>query len=237
MMYKGNYILAVICARGGSKGVKNKNIRELSSKPLICYSLDILKESKYIDDYIISTDSDDIINEVEKYGFKIEFKRPHHLALDKVSRIEVIKHAFDWVENNKKKKFDVIVDIGVATPLKTAEDMDNCIELLVDYKANNILSVTPSQRNPYYNMVEVIDGVVKKVKNIGYLKDRRDAPRVYEMNDGFNVWKNDTLFCKQPQFNDKTGIYIMPRERSIDIDEEIDFFIAEALLKRIKNGN
>ena len=229
-MYKGNSILAVICARGGSKGVKNKNIRKLNGKPLICYSLDLLKETKYIDDYIISTDSCDIINVVENYGFNIDFKRPDNLALDKVSRIDVIKHAVDWL-SLKQKKYDIIVDIGVATPLKTAEDMDNCIELLVGSASNNILSVAPSARNPYYNMVEERNGKVKKVKDIGQFKDRRDAPNVYDMNDGFNVWKYEILFSGSPQFNNKTSIYIMPRERSIDIDEEIDFIIAEAIMK------
>ena len=233
-MYKGNSILAVICARGGSKGVKNKNIRKLNGKPLICYSLDLLKETKYIYDYIISTDSSDIIKIIEKYGFKVEFKRPDYLALDKISRIEVIRHAVKWLEK-KQKKYDIIVDIGVATPLKTSVDMDNCVELLVDKAADNVLSVAPSARNPYYNMVEERNGKVKKVKDIGQLKDRRDAPKVYDMNDGFNVWKNKVIFSDSPQFNKKTKIYVMPRERSVDIDEEIDFVIAEALIKESLN--
>lgn len=233
-MYKSKTILAVICARGGSKGVINKNIRELNNKPLICYSLDILKKSKYIDDYIISTDSTKIINVIKKHGFKIEFQRPDHLALDKVSRIEVIKHAVDWVFE-KKKTYDIIIDIGVATPLKSVEDMDNCIKLLVDEEAGNIISVTPCSRNPYYNMVEESNGKVTKSKNIGQIKDRRDAPNVYDMNDGFNVWRYSTLLSQNPQFNEKTKMYIMPRERSVDIDEEIDFDIAETIIKKYSN--
>lgn len=233
-MYKGNTILAVICARGGSKGVKNKNIREINGKPLIYYSLKLLKESNYIDDYIISTDSNNIIKIIEEYDFKAEFKRPNYLALDKVSRIQVIKHAVKWMAR-KEKIYNIIVDIGVATPLKTVYDMDKCIELLVDTRASNILTVTPSARNPYYNMVEVINDKVRKVKDIGLLKDRRDAPSVYDMNDGFNVWQYEVLFSDSSQFNNKTKLYVMPRERSVDIDEEIDFIIAETLMKEGRN--
>jgi len=233
-MYKGNTILATICARGGSKGVKNKNIRILNGKPLICYSLDLIKDTKYIDDYVISTDSDNIVNVVKNYGFEIEFKRPKKLSEDKVSRIDVVRHAVDWVLKNKLKKYDIIVDLGVATPLKNVNDLEGAIELLVNSDANNVFSVTHSRRNPYYNMVEEIKGKIKKVKNIGNLKDRRDAPKVYDMNDGLNIWKRDILFSDNPQFNEKTKIYIMPKERSIDVDEEIDFIIAEALNKHIR---
>ena len=136
-MYKAQTVLATICARGGSKGVKNKNIRLLCGKPLIIYSLDLIKKSKYIDDYIISTDSDDIIDIVERYGIEIEFKRPKELADDKTSRIDVIRHAVEWVKNNRKKKFDIVADLGVATPLKNLNDLDSSIELLVDSNANN----------------------------------------------------------------------------------------------------
>jgi len=233
-MYKGQTVLATICARGGSKGVKNKNIRLLCGKPLIIYSLNLIKESQYIDDYIISTDSDDIIDIVERYGIEIEFKRPKELAEDKVSRIDVIQHAVDWVQNKRKKKFDIVADLGVATPLKNVNDLDSSIELLVDSNANNVFSVTLCSRNPYYNMVEVVNGEVKKIKNTGKLKDRRDAPKVYDMNDGLNIWKNEILFSHNHQFNENTKIYVMPRERSIDIDEEIDFLIAEAILNKKK---
>ena len=229
-MYKDYKVLATICARGGSKGVKNKNIRELNGKPLIIHSLDLIKESKIVDEYVFSTDSEDIIDIVKRYGFKIHFKRPDHLAGDKVSRIEPIRHAVTWAEENMGTKYDVIVDIGVATPLKNSEDMDNSIKLLIDTKCKNILSVTPADRNPYYNMVEEFEGKIRKVKELSTeITDRKDAPSVYNMNDAFNVWWKDNLFSENPQFSDETKIYVMPRERSVDIDEEIDFKIAELL--------
>ena len=231
-MYKGYRILATVCARGGSKGVKNKNIRLLADKPMICYTLDILKECTFIDDYVISTESDEIIKIVESYGFEIHFKRPENLAEEKVSRLEVIKHAVLWVENNIGEKYDIIIDLGVATPLKITEDVENAVKLLVDNNVSNVFSVTLSSRNPYYNMVEIINEEVKLVKEIGKkITDRRDAPKVYDMNDGINIFQRDVLFSDNPQFNNDTKIYIMPVERSIDIDTEIDFKFAEILVK------
>jgi len=231
-MYKGKTILATICARGGSKGVRNKNIRLLNGKPVIVYSLENVKNSNVIDEYIVSTESEEIIQVVKDAGFDIRFKRPSELAGDKISRIDAIRHAVKWFEQHNNKVFDVIVDIGVATPLKNSEDLDNSVKLLIDSNAGNVFSVCHSVRNPYYNMVEVIDSKVRRVKELGVITDRRDAPDVYDMNDAYNVWKHDVLFAENCQFNENTSVYVMPRERSIDLDEEEDFLIAEHYLNK-----
>lgn len=234
-MYKGNSILATVCARGNSKGLKNKNIRLLNNKPLICYTLDIVKESSLIDNYIISTDSEDIIKIVKGYGFDVHFKRPEYLAGDKVSRVEAIRHAVLWAEKKFKCKYDVIADLGVATPLKNLEDFENSVKLLINTKASNVFSVTPSRKNPYYNMVEKKGRKVSRVKVLRKkITDRRDAPEVYDMNDGIFAWKRDVLFSDAPQFNKNTDIYIMPAARSIDIDEEFDYNLAKFLIKKAR---
>ena len=177
-MYHGRSILATICARGGSKGVKNKNIRLLNKKPIICYTLDIINHSKFIDDYIISTDSDDIAKVVKDRGFDIYFKRPECLSGDKISRVDVIRHATLWAEEHFKKKYDIIMDLGVSTPLKISEDVENSIKLFALTKASNVISVTPSRRNPYYNMIEKVNGKISLVKKLTQrVTDRRDAPK------------------------------------------------------------
>ena len=231
-MYKGKTILATICARGGSKGVKNKNIKLLNNKPLIEYSLELLKQSSLIDGYIISTESDKIIEVVKNLGYKIEFKRPIELAGDDVSRIDAIKHAVLSKEKTENTYYDIIVDLGVATPLKSVNDLDQVIKLCVDDNVENVFSVCPCAKNPYFNMVEVIDNQVKLVKETYEITARQKAPFVYEMNDGFNVWTHNSLFSENSQFNNSTKIYIMPRLRSIDIDEEEDFMIAELILNK-----
>lgn len=231
-MYKGKTILATICARGGSKGVKNKNIKLLNNKPLIEYSLELLKQSSLIDGYIISTESDKIIEVVKNLGYKIEFKRPIELAGDDVSRMDAIKHAVLSKEKTENTYYDIIVDLGVATPLKSVNDLDQVIKLCVDDNVENVFSVCPCAKNPYFNMVEVIDDQVKLVKETYEITARQKAPSVYEMNDGFNVWTHNSLFSENSQFNNSTKIYIMPRLRSIDIDEEEDFMIAELILNK-----
>lgn len=236
-MYNGRSILVTVCARGSSKSIKDKNIRLLNNKPLIWHTLDVVKESKIIDDYIVSTDSNDIAKAVKDYGFEIYFKRPDYLAEDKVSRLEAIRHAVLWAEKKFTKRYDIIADLGVATPLKISEDLEKAIKLLVENMASNILSVTPSRRNPYYNMVEMVDGKVSLVKGLKYeITDRKDAPEVYDMNDGIYAWWRDVLFSDTPTFNDNTQLYIMPNSRSVDIDEEFDFYLAESLVDKINQS-
>jgi len=232
-MYKKNKILVTVCARGGSKGVKNKNIRLLNGRPLIQYTLDIVRKCGLIDDYVISTDSKKIIEIVKKYGFDVYFKRPAKLAGSKVGRIDAIRHAVLWMEKHRIGKVDIVVDLGVATPLKSVRDLENSIKLLFAKKASNVFSVTPADRNPYFNIVETVGKRVRIVKRMKKeLTDRRDAPRVYSMNDGILVWRRDVLFATDPFFGNKANMYIMPKERSVDIDEEFDFFLAETLLKK-----
>lgn len=232
-MYKGSSILVTVCARGGSKGIKNKNIMLLNNKPLICYTLDIIKESTIVDSYVISTDSEDIIKIVKDYGFDVHFKRPGYLAGDKVSRLEAVRHAVLWAEKNFKRRYNIVIDLGVATPLKNLNDLENSVKLLIGTKASNVFSVSPSQRNPYYNMVEKKGNKISLVKALRKkITDRRDAPKVYDMNDGIFAWKRDVLFSDAPQFNKNTALYIMPNVRSVDIDEEFDFNLAEFLIKK-----
>ena len=230
-MYKGKTILVTVCARGGSKGVKNKNIRLLNNKPLIQYSLELLKQSSLIDGYIISTESDKVIETVKNLGYQIEFRRPIELAGDDVSRIDAIRHAVLLKEQTDATVYDIIVDLGVATPLKSVHDLDQVIKLCIDNDVENVFSVCPCAKNPYFNMVEVIEDKVKLVKETYDISARQEAPSVYEMNDGFNVWTHRSLFSENPQFNNSTMVYIMPRLSSIDIDEEEDFLIAELILR------
>ncbi len=230
-MYKNNRVVCIIPARGGSKGLKGKNIKDLLGKPLIAYSIEHAKESKYIDRVIVSTE-DSVIAEIsKKYGAEVPFIRPKELATDDSSAMDVLLHAIDWIESREKDLFDIIVLLHVTAPLRSVKDIDNCIELLVDKKADNVFSVAEANRNPYFNMVEVCqDGMVKLVKN-GNFATRQSAPEVYDMNASIYVWWKDTLKEKKSTLCEKSQIYIMPKERSVDIDDETDFKVAEMFLK------
>lgn len=230
-MYKDNRILCVIPARGGSKGLPGKNIKELLGKPLIAYSIEQAKKSRYIDRVIVSTESEEIAEIAKKYGAELPFIRPLELASDDSSIFDVLLHAIDWMETKEKYVFDILVLLHVTAPLRNTEDIDNCIELLVEKDADNVFSVAEAHRNPYFNMVELDkNNAVKPVKN-GNFVNRQSAPRVFDMNASTYVWWKEILKKKKSTFLEKTCIYIMPKERSVDIDDFMDFKIAEMFLR------
>ncbi len=234
-MYKDNVILCVIPARGGSTGLPGKNIKQLMGKPLIAYTIEQAKKSKYIDRVIISTEDEQIAWVSKNYDAEVPFKRPGELAQDKSGMIDVLLHAMKWMEDEAAFKFDILVLLHVTTPLRNTEDIDNCIELLVEKNADNVFSVTKACRNPYFNMVEVgSDNKVRLVKG-GSFVTRQSSPEVFDMNSSIYAWWKETLRTKKGLFLEKTRIYLMPRERSIDIDEQLDFRIAEMLLRDGQN--
>lgn len=233
-MYKGKAVLCIIPARKGSKGLPGKNIKKLSGKPLIAYSIEQARDSKYIDRVIVSTDSREIADISKKYGAEVPFMRPKKYAEDKSSIFDVLLHAMGWLEKKEKYSFDILVLLHVTAPLRNSEDIDICIELLVKKDADNVFSVTPSNRNPYFNMVEVLkDGKVRLIKK-GDFATRQSAPEVFDMNASIYVWQKDILKKKKRTLLENSHIYIMPKERSVDIDDAIDFKIAETLLKDAK---
>ena len=231
-MFRNYKILCTICARGGSKGIPDKNKKIILGEPLIAYTIKKAKECDYIDDYIISTDDEDIIKIANKYNVPAPFKRPKYLCKNNISRIEAVIHAVNWVEKNWEKNYDIIIDLSVTSPLRIVKDIKNAIELLVNEKADNVFSVSPAYRNPYYNMVEDVNGKIRKVKELNYkVTKRQDAPVVYDMNDSINVWWKDILLKDRSNLNENTKIYVMPRDRGIDIDDYFDLEIASLMLK------
>jgi len=230
-MYKDNIILCVIPARGGSKGLPGKNIKLLAGKPLIAYSIEQAKGSKYIDRVIVSTEDEQIAEVAGKFSAEVPFKRPLELAEDDSSMMDVLLHAVTWMEEEAQFKFDVLVLLHATTPLRETEDIDKCIELLVDENADNVFSVAEAFRNPYFNMVEVTaDNEIRLVKD-AHFSTRQSAPKVFDMNASIYVWWKDVFKKEKGLFLKKTRIYPMPRERSVDIDEPLDFRIAEMLLQ------
>lgn len=230
-MYKGKNILCVIPARGGSKGLPKKNIKRLLGRPLISYTIEQAGSSKYIDRVIVSTDDKYIAAISRRYGAETPFIRPKKLASDKSGMVDVLLHAVNWMEKREKYSFDIVVLLQVTSPLRSVKDVDKCIELLFKRDADSIFSVTESHRSPYFNMVELRnDNSVKLVKRGNFLT-RQQTPLVYDINGSVYIWRKDALKSKKKVILKKSHIYIMPKERSIDIDDSIDLNIAKMLLK------
>jgi len=223
--------LCTICARGGSKGVKNKNINLLNGKPLIAYSIEQAKSSGVCDIIAISSDSDDILKIAGEHGADILIKRPDELATDTAPKLPVIQHALQEAEREIGYDFDEIIDIDPTSPLRISEDIVNCVKLLESSGADNVITAAPARRSPYFNMVELgDDGFAKLSKKLEKpIYRRQDSPKCYDMNASIYVWWRETLLDSKAIIDENTALYVMPEERSIDIDSELDYKFVEFL--------
>lgn len=224
-------IIACICARGGSKGIPGKNIRPLCGKPLIVHTIETARRCQMIERVIVSTDSPEIAEIARKTQAEVPFLRPEELARDDTPKIPVIKHLINHLQNQEKYHPDIVVDLDPTSPLRTEKDIKACISMVAYEGAENVFSVTPARRNPYFNMVELVDGKVKLVKQLPTaVPSRQSAPTVYDMNASIYVWKTEVLMKTDTLFREKTRIYVMP-EWAIDIDSETDFEMVEHIAK------
>jgi CMP-N-acetylneuraminic acid synthetase len=228
-------ILITICARGGSKGIPNKNIKDLNGKPLISYTIDFAQKfsSTHPCDIVLSTDSDDIRAVAEKSGLFTNYRRSTVLASDSAGKIDVINDILLFQEEQTGKEYDYIIDLDITSPLRTQDDLIFAIEKIqANDKALNIFSVSPANRNPYFNMVEKnINGFFNLVKKSDSIKSRQEAPEVYDMNASFYIFRR-TFFkegCKTTT-TERSLAYIMPH-LCFDLDHLHDFKIMEVLLK------
>lgn len=227
-------VLCTICARGGSKGVKNKNIKELGGKPLIAYTIEQAKASKLFEHIVISTDSDAIADVAKAYGAEVFFKRSDEMASDTAGKLDVIRDAFMRSESYYQKEYDDLVDLDATAPLRSVEDIINSFEQFKKDNNDNLITAMPSRRSPYFNLVEVgNDGKVKLSKKLdSAILRRQDAPKSYDMNASIYIWKREVILQEKTLFLEKTGLYVMPEERSIDIDTELDFEFVEFLMRK-----
>lgn len=227
-------ILCTICARGGSKGVKNKNIKPLHGKPLIAYTIEQAKASNLFEHIVVSSDSEDIIQIAKDYGAEVFFKREPQMASDTAGKLEVIRDAFIKSEQYYNMTFDYLIDLDATAPLRTPEDITNAFNQFIQNKNDNLITAMPSRRSPYFNLIEQNkDGKVSLSKSLdNTIVRRQDAPKTFDMNASIYIWKRDIILNYDKLFLENTGLYIMPEERSIDIDSELDFKFVEFLVTK-----
>ena len=228
-MYKNKKILALIPARGGSKGLPGKNIKVLLGRPLIAWAIESAKKNKYIDRIIVSTDSEDIAEISKKYGAEVPFIRPEYLALDKSKMIDIIIYALNYLEE-KGDCYDLVLLLQPTSPLRIARDIDESIKLLFTKRAKAVVSV--SQINHYWSNTLPENGCMKDFLKPELLnKNRQELPILYEINGAIYLAYCRYLKKNNSFFGNETYAYKMPVERSIDIDTEFDFKIAQFLIK------
>ena len=228
-------ILGAICCRGGSKGLPGKNIRLLNDKPLIEYTIETASQCRMLDDVIVSTDSETIAEVAVQYGAKVPFIRPVFLATDEASKWPVFLHAVESYEQQFGKAISYIVDMDVTVPLKTANDIDGAIKMAMLYPETDVvITGYIPEKNPYFNMMEITkNGYAEIVKKLNEpIVRRQDAPKVFSLSGAAFVVKKSALYNYSHWSQAVCRVYEIPRERALDIDEEIDFDIINLLLNR-----
>lgn len=235
--------LITICARGGSKGIPNKNIKPLAGQELIAYTINHAQKFKeYLENnhncrvnIEISTDSKKIKAVAEKYNLTNNYIRPNQLANDTAGKLGVIKDILLFSESEHSIEYDYILDLDVSAPMRTLTDLIEGLDIFLNSEnASNLFSVSTANKNPYFNMVEENkDGFYSLSKSIGTVLSRQEAPQVYEMNASFYFYKRE--FYTQTELNlFKQGLIYNMTHESFDLDHIIDFEFLEFLITNNK---
>lgn len=229
-------IVCVISARGGSKGCRGKNLRPLLGKPLIAWSIRQALECPEIDRVVVSTDSETIADTAIRYGADVPFLRPRELATDTAGKWAVWQHALEACEEHYGEPVDIYVDLDCTSPLRDIRDISGAISQFTRSGADAVFSVCPARKNPYFNMIEVVDGCQKLCKELKVpVVRRQDAPAVYEHVASIYVLSPDYLRRGDGLLSGCTQGYDIGADKSLDIDSEYDFTIMEYLMS-IKHG-
>ncbi|MBP0726728.1 acylneuraminate cytidylyltransferase family protein [Bacillus sp. RG28] len=228
-MLHNKKILAIIPARGGSKGVKRKNVRLLGGKPLIAWTIEEALKSEYIDRLVLSSDDEEIIQCALNYGCEVPFVRPIELAKDTTPGIDVVLHAL-----NSIKEYDYVVLLQPTSPFRSVDDIDNCIYDCIKNEVDALVSVVEVDKPPHW--MYRLDGQSKLhpllEENNNYSR-RQDIPTTYSLNGAVYVANVNWLVLNKSFLGEETKGYVMPKERSVDIDSEFDFLYCETFLKTI----
>jgi len=230
-MIHGKSVLAIIPARGGSKGLPGKNIKDLCGKPLITWSIDVAEACSSIDKIVVSTDDDQIADCAKKYDAEVPFMRPQELASDTASIIDVIFHTIDWFKKHQDFRPEYILLLQPTSPLRTIEDIEGTIQMLKDKDARAVVSVCETDHHPWWSNILPEDGNMKDFLRRDILNKRRqDLPIFYWLNGAVYLAATNYLCEHNGFFGPNTFAYKMPKERSVDIDSTIDFKLAALLL-------
>lgn len=223
-------MIAIIPARGGSKGLPGKNIKEMCGKPLIAYTIEAALKSKNIDHVILSTDDEEIAVVAKKYGAEVPFMRPAELASDTAMAVDNYIYTIDRLESDWSTKIDSFVVLQPTSPLRISEDIDKAIEMFIDKKADSVISYTPEAHpvhwHKYINenneFTDIFDTTIA---------NRQDLKTSYYPNGAVYVFRS-SMIKERIYYTDKSYGYIMPRSRSVDIDFQEDFDYVEFLMSR-----
>lgn len=230
--------VGLITARGGSKGLPGKNIAKVAERPLIAWTIAAAKESQRLARTIVSTDCDEIANVARQFGAEVPFKRPAELAKDDSPHSAVIKHAIEWLETDEGRAPDYVVLLQPTTPFRVPADIDGACAIAEARDADSVIGVTVQKSHPYWTKSLAADGLLmdflQTPRDCAYWQ-RQNLPSAYAINGLIYVIRCSRFMREATYFTDKSFGYVVPPERSLDIDTAWDLKVADLLLSESAN--
>lgn len=224
-------MLCLIPARGGSKSIPGKNLANLAGRPLIVHTISAALAASTIERVVVSTDSPEIAKVAHAHGAQVPFMRPTFLAQDETAGIESIIHAVEWLADNEGYKPEWIACLQPTSPLRRAEDIDEAMRLALKMGVDAVVSITPTWHHPYHMHSIDKQGILRDYQKFDRIYSRRqDLPTLYAQNGAVFLIRRNILLDQQTLFPKRTYGYVMPAERSLDIDTPWDFYLARLIL-------
>jgi CMP-N-acetylneuraminic acid synthetase len=231
-------ILGVIPARGGSKSVPRKNLADLLGKPLIAYTIEAAKHSRRLSHYVVSSEDAEILAVAKELGAPAPFVRPQELASDQAPSLPVVQHAIREMERMQGLTFDYVVLLQPTTPMRRAEDIDAALDKLIATGADSVISVCDVGAYHPARMRRIVDDrlVELPIKEPREMARRQDLPPVYIRNGAIYAARRDLVMIENSMVGEDCRAFVMPEERSVNIDGRLDLLMAEILMREEQVG-
>ncbi len=222
-------VLGLITARGGSRGIPGKNLKPLAGRPLIAHTIEAARAS-LLECLLVSTDHDGIARTSLELGAEVPFRRPADLARDDSSPLDAVIHAIQWMQDHEGRSFDYVMLLQPTSPFRTSRDIDSVIDLARHHPVDAVVSVCPTPHHPYLARRINDDGILEPFFDSARANMRRqEMGPAYVLNGAIYLNSTDSLLNERTFFPERTLAYVMPPERSLDIDTPWDFFLAELI--------
>ncbi len=226
-------VLGIITARGGSKGIPRKNIKDLGGKPLIAWTIEAAKNSKKLTDFLVSTDDQEIADVAKSFGAPVPFMRPAELATDTATSMAVVQHALAWLKQEQGKEYDAVLILQPTSPLRTNDDIDNSIEIMERTNCDSVMGMKKLE-DFSIKKLKILEGDVIKpwLEEEGAQSSSRQAlANVYKRNCAIYLTKIEKIKAGD-LFGADSRALVMPEDRSVDINAPFDFELAEFFISR-----
>ncbi len=223
---------AFVMARGGSVGIPGKNLRPLAGLPLIAHTFRSAQSCAGVSRMFLSTDSEEIAAVGREYGVEVPFIRPPELARSDSPGFEALLHAVRWVIEHLNYRPDCVLELLPTSPLRTAQDIEQALAIMVEKQADSVVSVTEASQHPYWAKAVAEDGKLKHFFDTEFAcRRRQDLPPAYALHGAIKLARTDVLLDRGAWYTDKTYAYVMPPERSVDVDTPWDLRLADLLMR------